>query len=236
MRFLHCADNTQAAPRNHVNYDRLQKIRGLVDIAVGSCQEQFYPRREISGDETNIPFKRKTLLNGYNPQKPHQWGLTIWSLADAVTRYVYNWNIYMYEGKGADDQRTQNNDDRGKVNWISWDLLESENMLGKNHHFYCDNYFTSPILFEDLVTRQTDACGTLRRNRTGMPDVIKHANPKKTDPTVVAKSGEDTFFSWQDRNLVTVISTIHTEETFMKRTRCKDSETGWQEREKPKAI
>ncbi|XP_072017045.1 LOW QUALITY PROTEIN: piggyBac transposable element-derived protein 4-like [Amphiura filiformis] len=210
MRFLHCVDNTQAAPRNHVNYDHLQK-RGLVDIAVGSWQEQFYPRREISGGETNIPFKRNTLLNGYNPQKPHKWGLTIWSLADAVMgTCMFTIGTYMK---------------------VRVHMIRAHRIITST-----DNYFTSPILFEDLATRQTGACGTLRRNRTGTPDVIKHANPKKTDPTVVAKSGEDTFFSWQDRNLVTVISTIHTEETFVKRTQCTDSETGWQEREEPKAI
>ncbi len=132
LRFLHCADNDEAAPRGDPGYDRIFKIRGLVDTVVSSWQEQFYPRREITGDETIIPFKGTTTLKGYNPQKPHKWGLTVWSLADANTGYVYNWNLY--EGKTNDDARTMNNDGRGKVHWITCDLIESTNVLGKNHH------------------------------------------------------------------------------------------------------
>ena len=49
---------------------------------------------------------------GYNLQKPHKWGLTIWSLAEAETGYVHvcNWNLYegekymififIYDGRG----------------------------------------------------------------------------------------------------------------------------------------
>ena len=234
LKFLHCSDNDAAPGRQDPAYDRLYKIRDLVDIVIPAWQDNFYPGQQIAVDETIIPFKGTTSLKGYNPQKPHKWGLTIWSLADSKTGYVYNWNIY--EGKSNAEPRALRNDGRGKVHWITWDLLESADVLGKNHHVYCDNYFSSATLFEDLANQQTGACGTLRKNRSGTPDVIKRAKPKLKDPAVVAKSGKCTFFSWQDRNLVTLISSIHTDGTFMKRTRSKTSPTGWQERVKPKAI
>ena len=94
----------------------------------------------------------------------------------------------IYEGK-KEGRQTMNNDGNGQVYWIVRDFLESADVLGKNHHFYCDNYFFSPKLFKDLAAQQTGAFGTLRKNRIEVPDRLKQAKPCKTDPAVVAKSG-----------------------------------------------
>ena len=49
-------------------------------------------------------------------------------------------------------------------------------IVGHNHHIYCDNYFTSVPLFEELLEDDsTYACGTFRRDRKGIPQDIKNA-------------------------------------------------------------
>ncbi|XP_072021062.1 piggyBac transposable element-derived protein 4-like [Amphiura filiformis] len=116
------------------------------------------------------------------------------------------------------------------------DLLEAGDIVDKGHHVFMDNLFSSPTLFHDLADRDTGACGTLRRNRFGTPEVIKRANPRKEDPPVFHRDGKLLFTTWKDRSMVTVVSSVHSDETLEKRTRCRASDTGWQERDKPKMI
>ena len=87
-----------------------------------------------------------------------------------------------------------------------------------------------------MATRNTRACDTLRINRFGTPNATKTARPSKKDPAIVVQSDKCKFFSWQDSNLVDMITTKHTDATFMKRTRSKTTDSGWQERNKPKAV
>ena len=92
--------------------------------------------------------------------------------------------------------------------------------------------------FDDLAGAGTGICVFFGRNQYGTADRIKQARVKKLDPSTTARIGQyDTLFiSWMDRNLVNLMTNIHTDAMFNKRTRSKDSETGWQEREKPLAI
>ena len=235
LSFLHCANNEDMLPRNDPNHDRLFKIREVTDMFVESWQQHYYPDREISVDETVIGFSGTVSFLQYNPNKPHKWGMTVWSVAEPTTGYVYGWDVYT--GKThVRDPRTLNNDGRGAIHWITWDLLTKCQLLNKGHHVYMDNYFSSPTLFEDLADANTGACGTLRKNRVGIPDAIKRAKPKKGDDPVMQKVDRCQFICWMDRNTVTLGSTVHTTATFNKRTRSRQSPTGFVEREKPCAI
>ena len=106
-------------------------------------QGAWHLGREVSVDETIIGFKGKSSLITYNPQKPHKWGLTVWSLADPTSGYVYNWDIYSGK-KNTPDPRTLQKDGKGTVHWTVWDLLESSEVFEKGHHVYMDNFFLHP--------------------------------------------------------------------------------------------
>lgn len=41
MRFLHCADNSEAVPRGREGYDPLQKIVPVVDLLNGHFAENY---------------------------------------------------------------------------------------------------------------------------------------------------------------------------------------------------
>ena len=101
----------------------------------------------------------------------------------------------------------------------------------KGHHIYMDNFFISPTLFEDLANVKTWACDTFLWNRSGIPDTFKAAKPKKGKPPVTTKNGGSQFISWMDHNLVTLLSTVHINALFIKRTRSHNAEDGFVERE-----
>ena len=57
-----------------------------------------------------------------------------------------------------------------------------EGLEGRGHHVYTNNYYSSPALFGDLQHLGFGACGTVRKNRRGIPDEMK-AKLKKGEVT-----------------------------------------------------
>ncbi|KAJ8305677.1 hypothetical protein KUTeg_016222, partial [Tegillarca granosa] len=88
--------------------------------------------------------------------------------------------------------------------------------LANGYHVYCDNYFTSPTLFQELASKQTGACGTLRVNRTCVPKEIKKAKLKKGDQLVVCRDDKLLYISWNDRRQVNLLTRIHNGSCFTK--------------------
>lgn len=96
LSFLHAADNSQMPPRDSPDYDLGFKIRNISDMLIQRWQDSYKPYREISVDETLVPFKGRTKLLQYIPSKPHKWGIKTWTLADSKTSFVYNWQLHVY--------------------------------------------------------------------------------------------------------------------------------------------
>jgi hypothetical protein len=49
----------------------------------------------------------------------------------------------------------------------------TKKIQGRGHKLYMDNYFSSPVLFDDLATKQIYCSGTVRPNSKGMPQDLK---------------------------------------------------------------
>jgi hypothetical protein len=57
LRFLHCNDNTQAAPRGSPEYDPGYKIRPVVDILNNTFDRKYNLGRDLTVDESMVGFK-----------------------------------------------------------------------------------------------------------------------------------------------------------------------------------
>ncbi|XP_060076855.1 piggyBac transposable element-derived protein 4-like [Ylistrum balloti] len=99
LAYFHAADNDLEPPRESPNYDPTYKFSKLARLLIRNWQRYYCPHREMSTDETLIPFKGRTKFIQYIPSKPHKWGLKVWTLAESKTGYMYNWE--MYTGKQA---------------------------------------------------------------------------------------------------------------------------------------
>lgn len=160
LAFFHANDNVNEPPRDHPDYNPGYKVDRLANLLITKWQRAYTPNRELSVDETLVPFKGRTKLLQYIPSKPHKWGIKVWTLADSATGYVYNWQLYT--GKAPADPRG-----RGLAHRVVTSLCTP--LYDRGHHIYCDNFFSSPALFDELAEHQTGACGTLRSNRIGVP-------------------------------------------------------------------
>lgn len=227
LQFFHLVNNDNQLPRGDANYDKAFKIRSIIDYLVPKWQMYFGPDKELSVDESMIPFKGRTSLMQYMPAKPTKWGLKAWGLADAETGYMYNWKLYLGKDGGwpADVP-------------LGTHVVQTlaEPLFDKGHVIYMDNFFSSHALDKLLADNQTGACGTLRANRIGVPDQIKRAQPRAGQPPVTARDGQILFISWYDKKVVNLITTVHSAVTYRKQVKSKQNPEHVREVDKPCAI
>ena len=111
-----------------------------------------------------------------------------------------------------------------------------EHILGKNHKLYCDNFYNSVRLSEELLDRGMYSTGTLRANR-GEPKEIRDAgkNPKMQKGEVIARdNGKVVVVAWMDNRKVMTLSTQHDATTDVVRVRTRGG--GHIEVEKPMTV
>ena len=106
-----------------------------------------------------VPFKGRSSLKQYVPLKPVRRGFKIWVRADSVNGYVCDFSVYT--GREEEVER-----DLGAK--VVKRLVQP--LAGGNYHVYFDNYF-STVKF--LLENRVYACGTFRRDRKGVPHIIK---------------------------------------------------------------
>ena len=94
QRYLHFVDNSSLSPHTSPDYDKLGKIRPVITILCERFRTIYNLHREVSIDEAMIPFKGRSTLKQYMPQKPVKRGFKVWTLADAHNGYVSQIEIY----------------------------------------------------------------------------------------------------------------------------------------------
>jgi hypothetical protein len=87
-----------------------------------------------------IPYRGKTHMRVYNPDKPDKYGLKAYMVCDSVNAYCSEFEMY----SGKSDEPTTH----GKTYDLVMRLMKP--YVHKGHHLYVDNYYTSPALFLDL--------------------------------------------------------------------------------------
>ena len=110
--------------------------------------------------------------------------------------------------------------------------LQKGNLLGKGHHVYMDNYYTSPDLFHELFAKEMYACGTCRKLRKNLPKAVTTAKLKRKGDCVFRRDGPLLCFKWREKKDMLMLSTIH--EAILVKTRKRDRDGN--KIEKPEAV
>ena len=84
------------------------------------------------------------------------------------------YDIHILTITGKDNSLDESN---GVTHAVVLKLVEG--LENRGHHLYCDNYYSSPILFTSLWHLGFGACGTVRTDRKKMPQQIADAKLKK---------------------------------------------------------
>ena len=159
---LHFNDNSLAPAHGTPGYDKLYKIRPVLDAICDKSKTLYNPGQNISVDEAMVKFKGRSSLKQYQPLKPIKRGFKVWCTADSSNGYIGNFVVYT--GKSGDGPTT----DLGYK--VVMELCKD--ILGKGYHVYCDNYFTSVHLAADLLEHGTNLVGTTRPDKVDFPKEV----------------------------------------------------------------
>lgn len=217
-QYLHFNDNTKMPKLGSTDYDGLYKIRPVLNI-INEFKYVYRPNRDISVDKAMIAYKGNFSAKQYMKDKPTPWGLKFWVIAEASTGFTLDAKQYLGKKEETDE-----------------DLLLGEQVVlslsdffgQKNHHLYCDNFFTSVRLFNELKENKIYGCRTIRQNRKEWP--VEFKNPdnlklKRVDFLQMQMNGITADATvWQDNHPVTVLSSNcdSTETVMLKKYSKKD--------------
>lgn len=76
LECLHMNDNLHAKPRRTDGYDRLFKVRPILDLLKQNMRK-VAPEQRQSIDGQVIPFKGRSTVKQYLKSKPHKWGYKV---------------------------------------------------------------------------------------------------------------------------------------------------------------
>lgn len=110
-------------------------------------------------------------MRQYMKNKPTKYGIKLFVLADSCNGYTVAFNVYTGRSHFSTGQG------------LSFDSVMSlidTTFLGSGYHLYCDNFYTSPKLFKELLLLKVRACGTYWDNRKETPSTKVNAMTKKS--------------------------------------------------------
>ena len=145
---LQVSDSTLDLPHDHIHHDPLYKVCPMLDMMDRTFVQSYKSGRDLSFDEGCCPYKGRVIFRCYNPKKPAKWHLKMFEVSDSRTGYVIAFDIYTGKNKTRcalnadvlDPQSTQ-------TTKVVLGLMKKGNLLGRGHHVYMDNYYSSPDLF-----------------------------------------------------------------------------------------
>jgi len=100
------------------------------------------PKEEhLSMDEQILPFKGRSCLRQYNPQKTHKWRYKLW-LHCGATGFAYDFEVYT----GKSDNNLFDGEEYGGASGNVVVRMARSIPDHVNHKLFYDNYFTGPDL------------------------------------------------------------------------------------------
>ena len=136
-------------------------------------------------------------MKQYLPLKPVKRWFKVWVVAESSTGYFMDLQVYVGKEGGPSEH--------GLGERVEFELTEQ--FRGKGHRIFCDNFFSSPKLFQELHAHTLYACGTVRQNRLNFPLDLRGITLSKGE-SVFRQSDSLTAIVWQDKRPVHVLSTL----------------------------
>ena len=164
-RYLHMADSSKQKKRGENGYDPLYKVRPLIQKTLELFPKYYQPKQDLAIDEMMVGTRCRVHFLQYIPKKPTKWGIKLFVNSESSTGYVLTYDVYV----GSSESN-----EKGHTHKTVMKLMS--NYLNKNHKLFSDNFYTSPILYKDLLDNGTYACGSVRTNRKYFPDELKNNN------------------------------------------------------------
>ncbi|XP_071397591.1 piggyBac transposable element-derived protein 4-like [Centroberyx affinis] len=196
------ADKQNDALKGTEGYDRLFRLRPLLDDVVAACGAFYQPRRQLSIDERMVATKARIGSKRYMKAKPIKWGFKLFVLSDLSNGYTCDFSICTGKQKSSTG--------KGASYDAVMKLLTPS--LGTGYQVYVDNRYTSTTLFQDLHDMRFEACRTHREKRKGYPVTKVNDMPRNAEKGTMKwiREGQMLYLKWMDSREVKIRSSFHT--------------------------
>ena len=198
-----CCDKSQEKPKGHKDYDKMFKVKKLIQHCNSVFPKYYSFSQHVALDESIIKTKSRVDNLTYNPMKPVKRGIKVFSLCDANDSrfpYLLSFEPYM----GSDYHKTT-------INGKTFETVKrlTKPLFGTYARVYVDNYYTSVPLFCHLQKNKVYAVGTLRHRKGLPPQLKKHKSMVRGKHRVWQdeRNRNLTCTIWQDTKLVSFLST-----------------------------
>nr|CAI5833535.1 unnamed protein product [Callosobruchus analis] len=158
---------------DHNKSDKLWKVRPIVSSFEKRCEE-LQLEENLCIDESIIPFKGQLAVKQYLKGKPNPWGVKVYMLCGA-SGIIYRSIIYQGSTTLPTNIQEEYSATNGLVIFLSNRIPEHE-----GHKLFCDNYFTSLLLLQELLEKGIFVTGTVRVNRLNRCPLKSDSDLKKT--------------------------------------------------------
>lgn len=186
LRYFRVAPHT---PSSH-STTPLSDVLPLSTSLQHSFPRMYHPSRYLTLDEAMVAFKGRSTIKQYIPSKPHKWGYKIYCLASDD----YLLHFELYEGKQQDNSPFETV------------MRMTRTYQHQQHVLFIDSWFTSPTLLDALKQQGIRICGSVRRNRTGMPKISKkEAHSLQRGEWIHRQKGDTCLVVWKDRKAVYIL-------------------------------
>ena len=191
---LHFSNNLDPT---HAN-DKAAKIRPLIEHCNKVYQRSLKHVSHQSIDEHMVKFKGHHSMKQYIKNKPIKWGFKFWLRCDAVTGFLYEFDIYT----GRKDHP-----ELGLGETVVLDLTKK--LAGTGTSIYADNYFSSPTLAARLQDRDLSFVGVVRKDRKGLPKFKEDKRMERGEYEMLyCKEANLMALKWIDNKAVHIISSV----------------------------
>jgi hypothetical protein len=178
-----------AAPRNPFSF-----VRAFIDSLNHSLPRHWNPGRHLALDESMVSFRGRSDIKQFVPGKPHPHGYKIWVLGNEN----YMLQLQLYQGRAAAGPSIHDM------------VLQLTQLYRNTHHvLYCDTLFTSPTLLASLSNVGIRVCGSVKRNRIGMPSAAELTPERLTaiprGAHLQMQRDDVTLCAWRDKKLILLL-------------------------------
>lgn len=195
MKFIHFSDNNSLDAKTN----KLHKLEPLLNKFYVNCKSFLEPGSEFVIDETMVPWQGRLSFKQYIKNKSHKYGVKLFKL---YTESGYTLNTKVYCGK---ESNKDSNNLCGHAEAVVMELMDD--YLNKKRTLYADNFYNGIPLAENLLSHDTYLCGTLRKNRRGLPKEVLSQKLKKGDLVGLQNPQGVKIMKWKDKRDVLMIST-----------------------------
>ena len=166
------SDKANEPPRDSENYDKLYKIRPVVELLNKLFPRYYQHGKRQTIDESSIKMKSKDAVRIFSPMKPAKFSWKVWSRCDSESpSKPYLLQFIPYLGKK-----------HTKVSkyGLFFDVVNelTKQLRGSNARVYTDSAYGNVKTALFLMKHSIYMTSTVRSNSIGLPPSVK-APPKK---------------------------------------------------------